>query len=97
MNEAQREAVCHGEGPARVLAGPGSGKTAVIVQRLKYLIEELKVEPSSILVITFTKAAAEEMRQRFYELMDSVTCPVHFGTFHAIFYYIWYGWNKFIW
>jgi len=88
MNEAQREAICHGDGPARVLAGPGSGKTFVIVHRLKYLIEELNVEPSSILVITFTKAAAEEMQERFYKLMGGTICPVHFGTFHAVFYYI---------
>jgi len=88
MNEAQRRAIRHGEGPARVLAGPGSGKTFVIVQRLRYLIKELHVEPSSILVITFTKVAAEEMRKRFYQLMDNEPYPVHFGTFHAIFYSI---------
>lgn len=88
MNEAQRRAVCHGEGPARVLAGPGSGKTFVIVQRLRYLLEEFQVEPSSILVITFTKAAAEEMQQRFCKLMDGEPLPVQFGTFHAIFYHI---------
>ena len=88
MNEAQREAICHGEGPVRVLAGPGSGKTFVIVHRLKFLIEEMHVEPSSILVITFTKAAAEEMQQRFNNLMSDIACPVHFGTFHAVFYYI---------
>lgn len=88
MNDAQRRAICHGDGPARVLAGPGSGKTFVIVQRLRYLITKLHVDPSSILVITFTKAAAEEMQERFYKVMDDEVCPVHFGTFHAVFYYI---------
>ena len=51
-----------------VLAGPGSGKTFVIVERLRYLIEEYEVSPSSILVITFTKAAAIEMQQRFLKV-----------------------------
>lgn len=88
MNEAQREAICHGAGPARVLAGPGSGKTFVIVQRIRYLITELNVEPSSILVITFTKAAAAEMQKRFNRVMNNEPCPVQFGTFHALFYYI---------
>ena len=88
LNDAQKRAICHGEGPARVLAGPGSGKTFVIVRRLRYLLEELHVEPSSILVITFTKAAAEEMQERFCRLMDHKPYPVHFGTFHAIFYTI---------
>lgn len=88
MNDAQRRAVCHGEGPARVLAGPGSGKTFTIVRRLRYLLEELHIEPSSILVITFTKAAAEEMQERFYRLMEGKPHPVRFGTFHAVFYTI---------
>lgn len=88
MNEAQREAICHGEGPARVLAGPGSGKTFVIVQRIMHLIRELKAEPASILVITFTKAAAVEMQKRFNKVMNNEPCPVQFGTFHALFYYI---------
>ena len=88
MNDAQRRAICHGEGPARILAGPGSGKTFTIVRRLRYLLEELKIEPSSILVITFTKAAAEEMQERFYRLMEGKPYPVRFGTFHAVFYTI---------
>ncbi len=88
INKAQKEAISHGEGPARVLAGPGSGKTFVIVQRIKHLITELKAEPSSILVITFTKAAAVEMRNRFNKVMNNEPYPVQFGTFHALFYYI---------
>ncbi len=88
INDAQRRAICHGEGPARVLAGPGSGKTFTIVRRLQYLLEELHIEPSSILVITFTKAAAGEMQERFYRLMEGKPHPVRFGTFHAVFYTI---------
>jgi len=88
VNAAQEEAITHKDGPAMVLAGPGSGKTFVIVQRLKYLIEEYGVEPSSILVITFTKAAAIEMQQRFLKITDSSYPEVYFGTFHSLFYNI---------
>lgn len=71
-----------------VLAGPGSGKTHVITHRIKNLIEEYKVKPEDILVITFTKAAANEMRERFIRLMDGRTYAVNFGTFHAVFFHI---------
>lgn len=84
ISDAQSRAIAHGTGPAMVLAGPGSGKTLVITQRVKYLIEQRQVKPGEILVITFTKAAAEEMRQRF-----GAICPLHgvtFGTFHAVYY-----------
>lgn len=87
LNDAQREAVMHGEGPALVIAGPGSGKTLVITQRIRYLIEEQRVSPDRILVITFTKEAAVSMQQRFQESNTSYL-PVHFGTFHSIFYHI---------
>ena len=86
ISNAQSRAIAHGKGPAMVLAGPGSGKTLVITQRTKYLIENFHVKPQEILVITFTKAAADEMRQRF-----SVISPhtgVTFGTFHAVFFTI---------
>lgn len=85
-NLSQKEAICHGKGPMLVLAGPGSGKTAVITRRTKYLIEEHGVDPRNILVITFTKAAAEEMKERFYKIMGGVKLPVTFGTFHAVFF-----------
>lgn len=81
-------AISHYKGPAMVLAGPGSGKTFVIVSRIRYLIEERGVVPSSILVITFTKAAAFEMQQRFMKNTDSSYPEVTFGTFHSIFYQI---------
>ncbi len=95
-NTSQKEAIAHGSGPCLVLAGPGSGKTAVITERVKHLITELHVKPTNILVITFTKAAASEMKERFYKLMSEATgevsgfgqYPVTFGTFHAVFFQI---------
>lgn len=88
VNEAQSKAITHGEGPMLVLAGPGSGKTLVITQRIKYLIEENQVKPEHILVITFTKAAALEMQKRFLAMTENRMLPVMFGTFHAIFFQI---------
>lgn len=86
LSEAQTRAVAHAEGPCICLAGPGSGKTTVITQRVKYLIEKRGVSPSGILVITFTKAAAIEMKERFGRLMGGTYLPVTFGTFHAVFF-----------
>lgn len=86
--ERQKEAITHTVGPAAVLAGPGSGKTFVTTQRIHRLITSQGVEPAQILVITFTKAAALEMQERFFRLMENERPPVHFGTFHAVFYYI---------
>lgn len=88
FNTSQREAILHKDGPMLVLAGPGSGKTLVITERTKQLIKEYGVNPSNILVITFTKAAATEMKERFFRLMDGRTYPVTFGTFHAVFFAI---------
>lgn len=88
LNEAQRQAVTHYNGPMLVLAGPGSGKTFTITERIRYLIEEHGVNPNSILVITFTKAAATEMRQRYQKLNSNRSGGVRFGTFHAIFFMI---------
>ncbi len=88
FNKSQTGAILHKDGPMLVLAGPGSGKTAVITARTKNLICEHKINPSNILVITFTKAAATEMKQRFDKLMGDVKYPVSFGTFHAIFFKI---------
>ena len=84
----QLRAVSHINGPAIVLAGPGSGKTKVIVERLRYMIENHHIPPSSILVITFTKAAAIEMQYRFLKITDSSYPEVVFGTFHSVFYKI---------
>lgn len=88
VNEAQSKAITHGAGPMLVLAGPGSGKTFVITQRIKHLITQDRISPESILVITFTKAAATEMQQRFRKIMDENFYPVVFGTFHSIFFHI---------
>lgn len=84
----QEKAICHIVGPAQILAGPGSGKTFVTVHRIRHLILEENIDPGHILVITFTKAAALEMQQRFFTLMEGQKPPVWFGTFHAIFYHI---------
>lgn len=87
LNKPQLQAVSIKDGPALILAGPGSGKTAVITRRVKYLIDS-GVPPDNILVITFTRAAASEMRGRFESLSHSKNYPVTFGTFHSIFFSI---------
>ncbi|MGL5435221.1 MAG: ATP-dependent helicase [Lachnospiraceae bacterium] len=88
FHETQLQAIRHRQGPMMVLAGPGSGKTTVITHRVKYLVEQYNEEPGSILVITFTRAAADEMQQRFQVLMEDRRLPVSFGTFHAVFFRI---------
>lgn len=88
FHESQLRAIRHKDGPMMVLAGPGSGKTTVITHRVRYLVEKHGVEPGGVLVITFTKAAAVEMKQRFQKLMGGRTLPVSFGTFHAVFFSI---------
>lgn len=87
LNEAQREAVEHKDGPLLVLAGPGSGKTLVITERVKRLLET-GVPPGKILVVTFTKAAAREMKERFLRETGQERTRVQFGTFHAVFFSI---------
>lgn len=88
-NESQRMAIEQGAGPTIVLAGPGSGKTAVITKRIHRLVEK-GVNPRKILVVTFTKAAAEEMKSRYYNLTKKSAAfeGVQFGTFHAVFFSI---------
>lgn len=86
FNSAQIQAITHKEGPCMVLAGPGSGKTTVITKRIEYLIQKEGVSPEEILVITFSKAASKEMRERFHALHPEQHYPVTFGTFHGIFY-----------
>ena len=88
FNKSQASAISHRDGAMLVLAGPGSGKTAVITQRTKTLITEYDVNPSNILVITFTKAAAMEMKERFLKLTGESVSKVTFGTFHAVFFTI---------
>ena len=94
FTKSQSEAIRHQDGPLLVLAGPGSGKTTVVTKRVPYLVQDCHISPSSILVITFTKAAATEMKERFLRLMEqSEEKPqgygnVLFGTFHAVFFNI---------
>mgnify|MGYP002626677704 CR=1 FL=1 len=82
---AEQLAATHAEGSCLCIAGPGSGKTRVLAHRIKFLLEERGVSPSQILVITFTRAAAAEMRERFRTLTDGKEYPVLFSTFHALF------------
>ena len=88
LSKIQLDAVRVTEGPALVIAGPGSGKTTVLTNRIKFLIEEHHVAPEEILVITFSKAAALEMRTRFYSICEDSFYPVTFGTFHSVFFQI---------
>lgn len=87
-NKEQKEAIMHRDGPAMVLAGPGAGKTYVITNRVKALIDEYGVKPEQILVVTFSKAAAVEMKERFEMLTGGRRLPVRFGTFHSVFFQI---------
>ncbi|MBR4719955.1 MAG: ATP-dependent helicase [Lachnospiraceae bacterium] len=87
FNNEQYRAVMHRDGPMLVLAGPGTGKTAVIVGRTLHLIRDEHVDPGNILVLTFSRAAAIQMQSRFIKTAN-IPYPVTFGTFHAIFYHI---------
>ncbi|MCM1025169.1 MAG: ATP-dependent helicase [Roseburia sp.] len=86
LNEAQRRAVTWGEGPLLLLAGPGSGKTFTITNRILFLLEQ-GTPPEQILVVTFTREAAASMQRRFQKMSETFY-PVNFGTFHSVFYHI---------
>ena len=77
FNQGQLSAIHHVQGAMLALAGPGSGKTTAMVHRIRYLIEQAKVPAARILVITFTRASAREMEERFYHLMGG--SGVHSG------------------
>lgn len=85
-NPSQKRAIAHLSGPMMVLAGPGSGKTSVIVERTAYMTGEGKIPASSVLVVTFSRAAAAEMKERFLAFTGQRTTQVTFGTFHGVFY-----------
>ncbi|MBQ2088737.1 MAG: ATP-dependent helicase [Lachnospiraceae bacterium] len=85
LNESQQQAVEHVDGPCLTIAGPGSGKTYTLVRRIAHLVMDCNILPEQILVITFTKSAAIEMRERFRNYV-SADMPVVFGTFHSVFY-----------
>lgn len=88
LNEFQRRAVEYTDGPVLVLAGPGSGKTATIIERIKYLVNSKKCKSQRILVVTFTKAAAKEMSERYFKSVDSSMESPMFATIHALCYEI---------
>lgn len=97
LDSSQMAAVCHGCGPCLTIAGPGSGKTTVLTNRILNLIREYNVPPEHILVITFTKDAARDMQKRFMTLESNSYAAVTFGTFHSIFLKILqksYGYEK---
>ena len=83
LNEAQRKAVTHGEGPLLIIAGVGTGKTTVITRRIAWLIAEKKAKPEQILGLTFTERAAAEMEERVDRLVPYGYIEAQIGTFHS--------------
>ena len=88
LNQSQQAAACHGSGPCLVIAGPGSGKTTVLTERICYLVQQLHIPQESICVVTFTREAAAEMRRRYLWNAKTNGTPITFGTFHSIFFQI---------
>ncbi len=90
LNDEQNKAIKHFKGPCMVLAGPGTGKTTIIVNRVMHLIRYYGIDPNNILVVTFTKAAAKEMVERFSNTKGYINeyKKVTFGTFHSVFFRI---------
>src|SRR5579872_2828749 len=84
LNEAQRRAASFGDGPLLIVAGAGSGKTAVLTRRVAHLIRDRDVAPFSILAITFTNKAAAQMRERIEGLIGPVVKTMWIGTFHSM-------------
>ena len=85
LNTEQKAAVSHLDGPLLILAGAGSGKTRVITYRIAYMMKKHSIQPSSILAITFTNKAANEMKERITALVGDRARYIWCGTFHSIF------------
>ena len=88
LDPSQREAVCCGTGPCEIIAGPGSGKTTVLTERILYLLDHYHIAPTEIVVMTFSRSAAAEMKGRFLRRSGDRGSGVRFGTFHSVFYHI---------
>ena len=87
LNPEQRQAVEHGEGPLLIIAGPGSGKTRVITERIVHLLQAVpRLPPENILAVTFTDKAAAEMKRRVREALPEAETAPHISTFHAFCY-----------
>ena len=84
LNPAQKEAVINYTIPSLIIAGAGSGKTRVLTSRIAYMLEQ-GVRPENILALTFTKKAANEMRERIETMVGSASRRIPMGTFHSIF------------
>lgn len=85
LNDIQKKAVMQTEGPMLLLASPGSGKTTTIIMRIGYMMEVLRIHPSRIKAVTFSKASANDMKARFHKFFPHLT-PVHFSTIHSLAY-----------
>src|SRR5262245_2868024 len=83
LSPAQAEAVCHGDGPRVIIAGPGTGKTTVLTRRIAHLIAAKRARPEEILALTFTEKAAAEMAERVDQLIPYGYAETWIGTFHA--------------
>src|SRR4051812_25678256 len=86
LNDQQREAVMHKEGPIMIVAGAGSGKTKVLTTRIAHLMSEHKIDPFNILALTFTNKAAAEMKERVEKILGNTEARnLYIGTFHSVF------------
>lgn len=95
LNDIQKEAVLHEEGPLLLLASPGSGKTTTTIMRIGYLLEEKGIDPSRFLAVTFSKASAEDMLQRFEKFFPKYPKgAVHFSTIHSLAFEITRLWMR---